>query len=204
MHGRDAILRGAPAVLAAVALTFAGCGGGERQDHGDTAGTYSVELVRDSFPRVQHLADQTEMLISIKNTSGRRIPNVAATIEAAGEGTQAAAFGTLDQQVGLSSRSRPIWIVDDGPYSGDTAYANTWALGPMPAGAERDFVWRVTAIRSGRFRLTYRLAGSLPGAARLEQPGGRPVAGSFDVEISRAPAQARVTASGAVERVPAR
>lgn len=200
--GREAILRGATAALAAAALTFAGCGGGERQDEDDVAGTFKVDVTAD-FPARQNLADETEMTITVKNLSGRRIPNLAATIESQGDGSRAAAFGTLDSTPGLSSSSRPVWIVDDGPYNGATAYTDTWALGPVPAGAERDFVWRVTATKPGRYRLTYRLAGSLGRKAHVVEGDGEPADGSFDVVIGSRPAQARVAADGDVVRVPA-
>lgn len=195
-------MRSVTAALAAATLTFAGCGGGERQDEGDVAGTFKVDVTAD-FPARQNLADETEMTITVKNRSGRTIPNLAATIQAAGDGTRAAAFATLDSTPGLSSASRPVWIVDHGPYSGDVAYTDTWALGPVPAGDERDFVWRVTAIKPGRYRLTYRLSGSLGSKARVVEGDGEPADGSFDVVIGRRPAQARVAANGDVVRVPA-
>jgi hypothetical protein len=143
------------------------------------------------------------MQISVRNVSDRAIPNLTATIESGGDGTQAAAFGTLDEQAGLASRSRPAWIVDDGPYDGDSAYADTWSLGAVPAGGTKDFVWRVTAIKPGRYRLRYRLAGSLGGAARVVGSDGQPIQGDFDVDVDRTPAQARVAENGDVVRVPA-
>lgn len=188
----------------AAALTFAGCGGGERQDAGDTDASYRVELVRASFPERQHIADETEMQISVRNTGDRTIPNLTATVEGDREGTQAVSFADLDHQPGLASRSRAVWIVDAGPHNGDTAYANTWALGALRPGRTADFVWRVTAIRSGRFRLNYRIAGSLPGGGKVIDADGDPVAGDFDVNIAREPAQARVTADGDVVRLPSR
>jgi hypothetical protein len=202
--GRDAILRSGAAALAAVALTLAGCGG-ERQDAGDEAATYTVQLLAADFPERQHLADEPQLQIIVRNTSGRTIPNLTATIESAGEGTQAAAFGRLNEQAGLASRSRPAWIVDAGPHSGDTAYADTWAVGPVRADSDGAFVWHLTAIKPGRYRLTYRLSGSLGGKARIVfDDRGEPARGSFDVEIGRAPAQARVGENGDVVRVPAR
>jgi hypothetical protein len=195
--GRDAILRSGTAALTAAALALAGCGGGERQDEGDSDATYRVSMVTEQFPAQQALADETRLELVVRNESGRTIPNLSVTIAADG----AAAFSRTDEAVGLSSRSRPVWIVDESP--GSTAYGDTWATGPVRAGEEGRFSWRVAAIRAGRFRLTYRLSGTLGGAGKIVLGDGEPATGSFDVEVDNRPAQARVTPDGDVERVPA-
>jgi hypothetical protein len=71
------------------------------------------------------------------------------------------------------------------------------------AGEQGRFSWRVAAIRAGRFRLTYRLSGTLGGGGKIVLGDGEPATGSFDVEVDNRPAQARVTPDGDVERVPA-
>jgi hypothetical protein len=202
--GRDSILRSATAAGSAAALAIAllagGCGGGERQDANDADGSYRV-TVTPSFPARQALADESELRLVVRNDSGKRIPNLSATIEMAGDGDQAQAFARLDQSTGLASRSRPVWIVDQSP--GLTAYADTWAYGPLEPGRTATLDWRVSAISSGRFRVRWRLSGSLGGRARVVQSDGGQAQGSFDVEIGRKPAQARVGADGQVIRVPA-
>lgn len=201
--GRDAILRGGTAALAAVALLVAGCGG-ERQDANDEDATFRVAVSGAEFPARQQLAEETEMRIVVKNVDDRTIPNLSATIEAAGEGTETVAFGMLTEQPGVSSRSRPVWVVEDGPLSGDTAYSNTWAIGPLEAGEEKTFSWRVAAVVPGTYDVTYRLAGSLTGGAKVELANGAPAAGRFSVDVSRKPRQARIAADGTIVREPAR
>ena len=206
MLGYGAILRGrATAAVGAVALMLvAGCGGsGERQDANDSPETYSVEVTREEFPARQALAQETEMRIDVRNVDDRTIPNIAATIEMDGTGTEAAAFGTLSEDPGLSSRSRPVWVVDEGPLSGDTAYPNTWALGPLEPGRTARFVWRVTPVEPGRYVLDYRLAGSLTGGARLETADGTQPSGRFVVRIADGPRRVRVTDDGQIVREPA-
>ncbi|MDW5594366.1 hypothetical protein VSS74_08465 [Conexibacter stalactiti] len=188
--------------LTAAALALAGCGGGERQDADDSDGTYRVDVVTAEFPAQQHLADETTLELVVRNESGRTIPNLSATLEAVGsDGTRAAAFSRTDETPGLSSRSRPVWIVDESP--GSTAYGDTYATGPVAPDREGRFLWRVAAIVPGRYRLTYRLSGSLGGGAKVVEGDGERASGSFDVDVDRRPAQARVTADGNVERVPA-
>lgn len=189
---------------AAAALALAGCGSeATRQDAADADGTYDVS-VEAAFPARQDLAEESRMTIAVTNDGDETIPNVAATIEAAGKGTTVEAFGMHSEQPQMASTSRPVWIVQDGPLSGDTAYTNTWAIGPIEPGASKTFTWTVVAIRPGTYRVTYRLAGSLPGGARLVDADGGAATGSFDVVVSDKPGQARITDDGRIVRVPGR
>lgn len=189
---------------AAVALALvSGCGGGERQDAGESAATYPVTVSHASFPAHQSLAERTQMRIAVRNVGDRTIPNLAVTIESAGEGTQVAAFGRLDETPGSATHTRPVWIVDEGPGDGDTANSNTWAIGPLAAHATKTFVWKVAAVRSGRFSLTWRLAGSLTGRSQLRFEDGRVPRGSFKVDVTQAPATVHVTPQGKIVTKPA-
>src|SRR3954454_22989124 len=131
---------------ALMASMVAGCGGGERQDKNEPSGTFDVSVVRDSFPLSQHVARQSRMRIRVRNAGDKTIPNVAVTVKG---------FSAPSQQEGLSDPNRPVWIVDSGPKGGDTAYVGTWALGSLPAGRTREFVWRVTPVKSGQFDVKY-------------------------------------------------
>lgn len=200
---RGAPLRGATAAAAAAALALAGgCGGGTRQDAGEQEATYPVAVAHASFPARQDLAEHAEMRIAVRNLGDRTIPNLAATIEAGGGGTEVDAFGYLTDAAGVASRSRPAWIVDEGPRGGDTAAPGTWALGPLRPHRTRTFVWHVSAVRAGSYTITYRLSGSLTGRSQLRLADGSAAGGRFIVRVNRRPAQVRVTADGRIVRVP--
>src|SRR3954447_20232473 len=109
--------RRATLVGALLALGVAGCGGGDRQDKNEPSGTFDVRVVRATFPRAQHIADQTRMRIAVRNTGNQTVPNVAVTVHG---------FTRQDTQPGLADPNRPVWIVDRGPTGGDTAYVGTW------------------------------------------------------------------------------
>jgi hypothetical protein len=178
-------LRGsATAICALAALAAAGCGGGgERQDEDEPSGNWTVELVDASFPARQRLAEQTELRLRVRNADSRTLPNLAVTVEG---------FDTRSEQPGLADPSRPVWIIDDGPRGGVTAYTNTWALGRVRAGETEEFVWRVTPVKPGRYEVRYRLAAGLDGKAKAVLAGGERAAGSFEVSIAREPDDARV------------
>lgn len=170
--------------LLVVPALAAGCGGGTRQDANEPSGTFTVDVVSARFPAKQRLARQERMVVEVRNADTRTIPNLAVTLEPG--------FSVRSPRQDLADPERPVWIVDDAPVGGETAYTNTWALGALRAGQTRRFVWKVTPVRAGSHRVRFRLAAGLDGKAKARAPGGRTAGGSFDVTISSKPAQARV------------
>ena len=170
-------------------MLAAGCGGGERQDANEKSGNYDVDIVRASFPKSQRLAEQSRMRITVKNSGRQTIPDLAVTIsDEKGDG----AFAERSDQAGLADSSRPLWIVDESPRGGDTAYVGTWALGAVPAGKSRTFSWRVTATVAGQHTVTYRVAAGLNGKAKAQLASGGVPEGSITVNVSDKPQSARV------------
>jgi hypothetical protein len=194
-----AILRGTTAATAAVALAFAGCGGAD-EPQAEQSITYSVAIPVRSFPARQRLANRVQLRIDVRNEGSRAIPNVAATITTGGalDGTAVEAFGARLEGEGLASRSRPVWVVDDAPASGETAYANTWALGAIEPDQTRSFTWSVVPVRAGSYTLRYRLTGSTTGRSPLRLVDGGAAGGSFTVHVSAKPPKVRVTPDGRI------
>jgi hypothetical protein len=177
------------ACLLPLAAFGAGCGGGERQDENEPKGTYSVEA-KAEFPAEQSLAKDTELSIVVKNTDTKTLPDVAVTIDR---------FSSTSDQAGLADTQRPVWIVDRAPFGGETAYVNTWALGPLAPGASKTFTWKVTAVQDGAHVVSYKVSPGLDGRARVADATA--ASGKLKVNISREPAQARVDPeTGAVIR----
>lgn len=162
--------------------------------------TYSVSIPVRSFPARQLLAEHVQLRIDVRNEGSRAIPNVAATI-LTGSGPNGAAveaFGSELRGKGLASHSRPVWIVDEGPASGETAYANTWALGAIEPHQTRSFTWSVVPVRAGRYTLRYSLTGSTTGRSPLRLEDGGAARGSFAVRVNDKPPQVRVTPDGRI------
>ena len=186
------------ALAGVLSAGIAGCGGGERQDANEKAGTYKVEVVDASFPAKQSISNTSEMKIRVRNADSKELPNVAVTIEttpAGKTGGAPQAFSASVQDENLSDPSRPIWIVDSYPSGGDTAYTNTWALGPLKAGATKTFRWKVTAVKPGDYTVGYKVSPGLNGKAKPATGEGN---GEFKVAISDTPPDARVDDNGEV------
>jgi hypothetical protein len=177
-----------------VAAFAVGCGGDEsaRQDADEPSGTWTVDVVDAEFPTSQQLARQETMRIRVRNREDRAVPNVAVTVEG---------FSTRSEQAGLADPTRPVWIVDDEPRGGVTAYTNTWALGRIAPGGTKTFEWRVTPVKAGTHRVTYRVSAGLDGKAKAQLARGKAAQDAFKVRVARAPSQSRVDPdTGAVVR----
>src|SRR5918998_1199481 len=163
-------LRGSATVCAFAALLLAGCGGGgERQDEDEPSGNFSVDVVAATFPEDQQLAEQVDLRLRVRNADSKTIPNLAVTVDG---------FSRRSEQAGLADPSRPVWVLDEGPRGGVTAYTNTWALGRVRAGETKEFVWRVTPVKAGSFEVKYRVSAGLDGRAKAVASGGRPRRGT--------------------------
>jgi hypothetical protein len=201
-------------VAATATVALSGCGGGTRQDASGPSGNFPVDVAAATFPASQRIAEHTHLVVAVRNSGTKTIPNVAVTITNPVSGTAADVFGyvvkTTGSTKGLASRSRPVWVIDQGPgaclyscqYGGAggaiTAYSGTWALGALKPGATATFNWGVTAVRSGTYQIEYRVAAGLNGKAEaVLSDGSRPV-GTFKVTIHGAPEQSYVNNQGQV------
>ena len=137
-----------------------------------------------TFPAKQRLAKQEEMVVEVRNADTKTIPNVAVTV--------APGFSTRSERTDLADPNRPVWIVDDGPKGGITAYTDTWALGSLKPGASARFVWKVTAVKPGTHEVEFRVAAGLNGKAKATSSDGEVPKGIFKVNVSKKPSQARV------------
>ena len=181
------------------AVLVAGCGGEARQDADEPSGEFKVSVVDASFPETQHVAENVELKLTVRNGERREsLRNVAVTVETKARGDDAAlAFGLNERGAGLSDAGRPVWVLDEGPKGGETAYVNTWLAGALGPGRERELVWKLVPARAGTYDVSYRVAPGLTGKARAADGD---TTGSFTVVISSDPVPARVGEDGEVER----
>jgi hypothetical protein len=186
-------------VTAASLAALMGCGA-ESQDANEPEGTFRVEVVDASFPAKQSIADPATMRIRVRNPDSKTLPNVAVTVETKGArpGDGPVAFAQSDADPRLADPNRPVWVLDEEPKGGTSAYANTWSLGPLKAGQSKTFEWKLTAVEPGDYELSYRVAPGLDGKARLAN--GSKARGTFHVSVADEPVPARVTDDGEVVR----
>jgi hypothetical protein len=138
----------------------------------------------------------------VRNAGDETVPNVAITVNG---------LNFRATQPGLADADRPRFVVngipreigglpeakDATPAGCDTAYVNTWACGRLKPGAERTFVWSVTAVKAGPYAVAWRVGAGLNGKAKAVAAGGGPApSGSFSGTVSRAAPEVRVADDG--------
>jgi hypothetical protein len=201
-RGLGILLGGACAVLFA-----AGCGGGSKQTAGEPEHTYLLEVPVIDFLPEQAVSRPAEMKIEVVNEGTGTAPDVAITVDS---------FYYTNTFPELSANKRPIWIVEQGPGTpprapvqsqaisppggGQTAYVNTWALGPLAPGKSKVFVWKVVPVKSGTHRLHLKILAGLGGNAKATLPNGGELTATFESHIKPAPPATHVNPStGKVE-----
>jgi hypothetical protein len=208
-----------PTVAAlAVAVCVAACGSGSPQDANAPSGTFPVRVTAAKWTDFQRLAQHTNLVIAVRNTGTKPIPNLAISIcnttcrypAPIGQGTSVAAFASYLDMPGLASHSRPVWVIDQPPgpceYScqngGEGGYvsanANTWQSGELKPGSTALYKWRLTAVAPGHYVVAYQVAGDLYGKAKTVLPGGAQPHGTFHVTVTNLPSQSFVNSAGKV------
>jgi hypothetical protein len=193
----------------AAAALLAACGGGSSSDANQPAGTFPVQVTTAQFPTAQRLGQTSLLRLGVRNTGGKTIPALTVTVSIAGRQGQTSSlpFGIHDPQPGLSQPDRPVWVLAEyfpklagssKPGGAGTSNRKTFDFGPLKPGDTTDAVWKLSAVKTGRYTLLYRIDAGLSGTAKAETTGGVAPGGSFAAQISSMPPNTVVTDSGEV------
>jgi len=188
---------------------LAACGGESSSDANEAAGNYDVRVTTASFPAEQRLGQTSLMRIGVRNTGEKALPALVVTIAIAGkEGrTSSLPFAVRDPQPGLAQPDRPVWVLaqtyprlagSSEPGGAFTSSRKTFSFGPLKPGKTTETVWKLSAVRAGKFTVVYEIDAGLSGAANARTAGGVSPGGSFVTEISAALPDTEVTDSGEV------
>jgi len=192
----------------ALAALLGACGGEESSDANQAAGTYEVRVTDASFPTEQSLGQTTLMALGVRNTGKKALPSLTVTVSIAGKEGQASSlpFGVSDRQTGLAQADRPVWVLAAGyprladssdPGGATTSNRKTFSFGPLEPGATTEAVWKLSAVKAGKFTVLYMVNAGLSGTAKAET-NGVAAGGSFATEISAVPPDVEVTDDGEV------
>jgi hypothetical protein len=192
----------------AVAALLAACGGDSSSDANQPSGTYDVRVTDAGFPAEQRLGQTSLLELAVRNTGEKALPALTVTVSIAGKEGQNSSlpFGIRDPQTGLAQPDRPVWVLAQGyprladssdPGGASTSNRKTFSFGPLKPGATTAAVWKLSAVRAGRFTVLYRIDAGLSGSAKAET-NGVAAGGSFATEISAALPDTEVTDTGEV------
>ena len=212
--------------MCAVPLGVAGCGGGDRQDEDEPKGNFPVEVVSASFPKEQKLAKDSKMEIVVRNAGQKEIPVISVTVRcpgaddapptggsggsASGSGGRGDSFSYRTTFPGVADPSRPQFVVntiptrtprnyDRGrldPLERSSSYVSTYPLGKLAANKEVRFVWDVTAVKAGPYKICWRVNAGLDGKAKAVPAAGGQITGEFAGTVSDVAPDARIGSDG--------
>ena len=200
--------------LAALALaaSLAACGGSSSGSE-EPEGKYEMNVVKATFPTKQDLGQTSLMRIAVRNTGKRTVQTAGITISIAGEEGQTSAlpFGIHDPQPDLAQSDRPVWVVAEGypKASGETtkrgglttSSRKTYDFGALEPGKTVEGIWKLSAVKAGRFTVIYQVDAGLGGKAKAETGTGVSPGGTFKVQITPATPNVEVTDSGEVVEI---
>lgn len=201
--------------VAASALTvsIAACGEESSSDANEAAGKYPVKIVTAEFPAKQRLGETTLLRLGVRNTGQRTLPALTVTISVGGkEGRNSSLpFGYRDPEPGLAQPDRPIWALaaryprvngSSERAGAETASPKTFDFGPLKPGATTEAVWKLSAVRTGDYRLFFEVGAGLGGTEKAQTAAGTEAGGSFAAKITDVPPETIVTDNGEVQPAP--
>jgi hypothetical protein len=198
---------------AAVTLSLAACGDDEASSNAnEAAGKYPVKIVTADFPSEQRLGETTLLRLGVRNAGDKTLPALTVTISVGGkEGRDSTLpFGYRDPAPGLAQPDRPVWALSarypkangsTETAGAETSSPKTFAFGPLKPGKTTQAVWKLNAVKSGKYDLFYEVGAGLNGDAKAETAPGTQAGGSFTAEISSVPPETEVKDNGEVVEI---
>jgi hypothetical protein len=197
----------------AVAALLGACGGGDSAaDSDEPTGTFQVKVTEAKFPTEQQLGQTSLLELGIRNTGDRTVPGLTVTFTIAGKRGESSSlpFGINDPQPELAQPYRPVWVLSETypRLSGSTtaggastASRKTFSFGALKPGKTVEAVWKLSAVKAGKFDLLYRIDAGFNGEAKAETEGGVAPGGSFSTEITDRLPETEVTDSGEIVEI---
>jgi hypothetical protein len=195
-----------------MAALLAACGSSSPSDSNEKAGTYEVAVTDASFPGKQVVGQTSLMKIDVENIGEESIPALTVTVNVEGkEGADARIpFAIHDPQTGLAGPDRPVWVLaatyprlagSSSPGGAETSNLKTYTFGTLKPGKSVEAVWKLSAVRAGKYTVGYEIDAGLSGKARAETSSGARPGGTFVTDISTALPETEVNAAGEIVEI---
>lgn len=199
-------------MIALAAAALLGACGESSSDADEPTGTFHVKVTEASFPAEQKLGQTSLLQLSVRNTGKRTVPELTVTFTVAGKrGVDSSLpFGVSDPQPELAQPDRPVWVLaatyprlqgSSEPGGTSTSNPKTFDFGPLKPGETTRAVWKLSAVRAGKFTLLYGIDAGLSGNSRAKTGNGVTPGGSFTTEITSQLPETEVTDSGEIVEV---
>lgn len=194
-----------------MAALLAACGESS-SDANEATGTFHVKVTEASFPTKQKLGQTSLLQLAIRNPGKRTLPGLTVTFTIAGKRgvNSSLPFGVSDPQSELAQPDRPVWVLaqtyprlhgSSEPGGASTSSPKTFNFGPLKPGETTTAVWKLSAVRQGKYTLLYTVNAGLSGKAKAKTGSGVTPGGSFVTEITSRLPETEVTDSGEIVEI---
>jgi hypothetical protein len=193
-------------------MLLAACG--ESSSDQEATGEFEVGVTAASFPSLQRLGQTSLLKLSFENEGEKTIPNLVVYFTLAGQqgGSSSLPFGIHEQQTDLANPTRPVWVLAEhfpklasaaaGEKGGSTTSdPKTFAFGPLKPGQTTAAVWKLSAVRQGKYTLRYQVGAGLGSETKAKTASGVAPGGTFMAEITAQNPDTEVTDSGEIVEV---
>ncbi len=197
-----------------MAALLGACGGGDDSSASaeEPKGTFQVKVTDAQFPALQRLGQTSLLRLGIRNTGDRTVPGLSVTFTIAGERGESSPlpFGVNDPQPELAQPERPVWVLaatyprldgSSAPGGSSTSSRKTFSFGSLKPGETTKAIWKLSAVRVGKYTLLYSVNAGLGGDAKAETDGGVAPGGSFSTEITDRLPETEVTDDGEIVEI---
>jgi hypothetical protein len=194
-----------------MAVLVAACGESS-SDSNEAAGDYQVAVTGASFPSRQFVGQTSLMEIGVRNTGEKTVPALTVTIKIEGkEGENARLpFAVHDPQAGLAGGDRPVWVLSatyprragsSEPGGAETSNGTTYSFGALKPGKSVEAIWKLSAVRPGKYNVAYEIDAGLGGEARAKTSSGVAPGGSFVTDITTELPETEVNGAGEIVEI---
>lgn len=195
-----------------MAASLGACGGDSSTASEEPSGTFPVTVTEARFPSVQRLGQTSQLRLGVRNSGKRTVPMLTVSFTIKGERGEDSSlpFGVSDPQPELAQPDRPVWVLSAtyprlngsaDPGGASTSNLKTFALGALEPGETAKAIWKLSAVRAGKFTLAYRIDAGLGGEAKAETRGGVAPGGSFSTQITERLPETEVTDDGEIVEI---
>lgn len=189
-----------------------GACGESSSDSNEPTGTFKVKVTEAKFPTEQKLGQTSLLQLGVRNTGKRTVPGLTVTFTIAGKrGVESSLpFGISEPQPELAQPERPVWVLAQtyprlygsfSPGGASTSNRKTFDFGPVKPGETVKAVWKLSAVKAGKYTLLYSVDAGLSGESKAKTGNGVTPGGSFATEISSQLPETEVTDSGEIVEI---
>jgi hypothetical protein len=194
-----------------VAVLLGACGESS-SDSSERAGSYPVEVTSASFPAKQDVGQTSLLKLAVRNTGKHTIPALTMTINVKGKEGEGSAipFAIHDPQPGLANGDRPVWVLaatyprlegSADPGGASTSTSKTYSFGAVKPGQSVAAVWKLSAVKPGKYTLVYGIDAGNSGEAKAVTKGGVAPGGTIVAEISTELPETEVNGAGEIVEI---